>query len=316
VAALGIWAMDIAKRGFCQFEFHGLIKSVCKQKNGLAATLITTYFNSHDYLLNSENFMLKGKTALVTGSTSGIGLGIAQALAKQGANIVLNGFGDIEGSKAQVAALGVKVGYHGADMSKPAEIEDMMRFAAAEFGRVDILVNNAGIQHVARIENFPVERWDAIIAINMSSAFHATRLALPAMLAADEGRGWGRIINVASIHGLVASAEKSAYVTAKHGVVGLTKVTALENATTGVTCNAICPGWVLTPLVQKQVDAKALAQNISTEAATKQLLGEKEPSMQFTTPEELGALAVFFCSPAGNNVRGVAWNMDGGWTAQ
>ena len=256
--------------------------------------------------------MLKGKTALVTGSTSGIGLGIALALARQGANIVLNGFGDVEGPQAEVAALGVKVAYHGADMSKPAEIEAMMTFAAARFGRVDILVNNAGIQHVARIENFPIERWDAIIAINMSSAFHATRLALPAMQAAD----WGRIINVASIHGLVGSAEKSAYVAAKHGVVGLTKVTALENATTGVTCNAICPGWVLTPLVQKQVDTKAAAQGITNEAATKQVLGEKEPSLQFTSPEELGALAVFFCSPAGNNVRGVAWNMDGGWTAQ
>ena len=256
--------------------------------------------------------MLKGKTALVTGSTSGIGLGIAKALAQQGANIVLNGFGDVEGPKAEIAALGVKVAYHGADMSKPAEIEDMMNFAAAQFGRVDILVNNAGIQHVARIENFSVERWDAIIAINMSSAFHATRLALPAM----QGANWGRIINVASVHGLVASAEKSAYVTAKHGVVGLTKVTALENASTGITCNAICPGWVLTPLVQKQVDAKAAALSISVEEATKLLLGEKEPSRQFTTPQELGALAVFFCSPAGNNVRGVAWNMDGGWTAQ
>jgi len=256
--------------------------------------------------------MLKGKTALVTGSTSGIGLGIAKALARQGANIVLNGFGDVEGPKAEVAALGVQVGYHGADMSRPAEIEAMLAYAAKQFGRVDILVNNAGIQHVARIEDFPVERWDAIIAINLSSAFHATRLALPPMKAAN----WGRIINVASIHGLVASAEKSAYVAAKHGVVGLTKVTALENATTGVTCNAICPGWVLTPLVQKQVDAKALALAVSNEEATKLLLKEKEPSMQFTTPEELGELAVFFCSPAGNNVRGVAWNMDGGWTAQ
>ena len=256
--------------------------------------------------------MLKGKTALVTGSTSGIGLGIARALAAQGANIVLNGFGDVDGPRAAIAALGVQVGYHGADMSRPAEIEAMMTFAASTFGRVDILVNNAGIQHVARIENFPTERWDAVIAINLSSAFHATRLALPAMREAN----WGRIINLASVHGLVASAEKSAYVAAKHGLVGLTKVTALENATTGVTCNAICPGWVLTPLVQKQVDARAAAQGVSNEEATRQLLGEKEPSMQFTTPDELGALAVFLCSSAGNNVRGVAWNMDGGWAAQ
>lgn len=256
--------------------------------------------------------MLKGKTALVTGSTSGIGLGIAKALARQGANIVLNGFGDAEGPKAEVAALGVKVGYHGADMSKPAEIEAMMQYAAETFGRVDVLVNNAGIQHVAKIEDFPPERWDAIIAINLTSAFHATRLALPAMKKAN----WGRIINVASVHGLVASAEKSAYVAAKHGIVGLTKVTALETATTGVTCNAICPGWVLTPLVQKQVDAKAAALGVSNDEAKKQLLAEKEPSLQFTTPEELGELAVFFCSEAGKNVRGVAWNMDGGWAAQ
>ena len=256
--------------------------------------------------------MLTGKTALVTGSTSGIGLGIAKALARQGANIVLNGFGDAEGPKAEVAALGARVAYHGADMSKPAEIEAMMKFAAEQFGRVDILVNNAGIQHVAPVEDFPVEKWDAIIAINLSSAFHATRLALPAMKAAN----WGRVINVASVHGLVASAQKSAYVAAKHGIVGLTKVTALEHATTGVTCNAICPGWVLTPLVQKQVDAKAAAHGWTNAEATKALLGEKEPSMQFTTPEELGELAVFFCSPAGNNVRGVAWNMDGGWAAQ
>jgi 3-hydroxybutyrate dehydrogenase len=256
--------------------------------------------------------MLKGKTALVTGSTSGIGLGLAKALARQGANIVLNGFGDIEGPKSEVSALGVKVAYHGADMSKPAEIEDMMKFAAAQFGRVDILVNNAGIQHVAPVHDFPPEKWDAIIAINLSSAFHATRLALPAMRAAN----WGRIINVASVHGLVASAEKSAYVAAKHGLVGFTKTVALENATTGVTCNAICPGWVLTPLVQKQVDARATAGKISNDEATKQLRGEKEPSMQFTSPEELGELAVFFCSDAAKNVRGVAWNMDGGWVAQ
>ncbi len=256
--------------------------------------------------------MLANKTALVTGSTSGIGLGIAKALARQGANIVLNGFGDVDGPKAEIAALGAKVAYHGADMSKPADIEAMMAFAAQTFGQVDILVNNAGIQHVARVEDFPVERWDAVIAINLTSAFLTSRLALPAMRKAN----WGRIINVASVHGLVGSAEKSAYVAAKHGIVGLTKVTALENATSGVTCNAICPGWVLTPLVQKQVDAKAQAQGLSNEEATKQLLGEKEPSMQFTTPEELGELAVFFCSAAADNVRGVAWNMDGGWAAQ
>jgi 3-hydroxybutyrate dehydrogenase len=256
--------------------------------------------------------MLKGKTALVTGSTSGIGLGIAKALARQGANIVLNGFGDVEGPKSQVQSLGAKVAYHGADMSKPADIEDMMKFAAAEFGRVDILVNNAGIQHVAPVEDFPPEKWDQIIAINLSSAFHTTRLALPAMQKAN----WGRIINVASVHGLVASAQKSAYVASKHAIVGFTKVVALENATTGVTCNAICPGWVLTPLVQKQVDAKAAAQGLSNDEATRQLLGEKEPSLQFTTPEELGELAVFFCSDAAKNVRGAAWNMDGGWAAQ
>jgi len=256
--------------------------------------------------------MLSGKTALVTGSTSGIGLGIAKALAAQGANIVMNGFGDTEGPQAEIKALGVQVAYHGADMSKPSDIEAMHAFAQKTFGGVDILVNNAGIQHVAPVEDFPVERWDAIIAINLSSAFHTTRLALPDM----QKKNWGRIINVASVHGLVASAQKSAYVAAKHGIVGLTKVTALENATRNVTCNAICPGWVLTPLVQKQVDAKAAAMKISNEEATKLLLGEKEPSMQFTTPEELGALAVFFCSDAAKNVRGVAWNMDGGWAAQ
>ena len=256
--------------------------------------------------------MLKGKTALVTGSTSGIGLGIALQLARQGANILLNGFGDVEGAKADVARLGGRVSYHGADMSKPAEIEAMVRACEAEFGAIDILVNNAGIQHVANIEEFPADRWDAIIAINLSSAFHTTRHALPGMKA----RNWGRVINVASAHGLVASAQKSAYVAAKHGLVGFTKSAALECATTGITHNAICPGWVLTPLVQKQVDARAAAQGISNDEAKRQLLAEKQPSLQFTTPEQLGDLAVFLCSPAADNVRGVAWAVDGGWTAQ
>ncbi len=255
---------------------------------------------------------LKGKTALITGSTSGIGLGIAIELAKQGVNIVMNGFGDVEGAKAQVAALGVQVEYHGGDMSKPDEIEALMKFAAERFVGVDILVNNAGIQFVSSIEDFPVERWNAIIAINLSSAFHTTRLAVPHM----REKNWGRIINVASAHGLVASAGKSAYVAAKHGIVGLTKSVALETATTGVTCNAICPGWVLTALVQKQIDDRAAREKISVEQATKELLQEKEPSLQFTTPEQLGGMAVFLCSPAADNVRGQAWASDGGWTAQ
>jgi 3-hydroxybutyrate dehydrogenase len=256
--------------------------------------------------------MLKGKTALVTGSTSGIGLGIAKALAAQGANVMLNGFGDVDGPKAEVAALGVKVAYHGADMSRPAEIEAMVTACEAEFGGVDILVNNAGIQHVAAIEDFPPERWDAIIAINLSSAFHTMRCALPGMKA----RGWGRILNIASAHGLVASAQKSAYVAAKHGIVGLTKAGALETAPTGITVNAICPGWVLTPLVQKQVDARAEKDGCDQDEAKRRLLGDKQPSGQFVTPEQLGGLAVFLCSPAADQVRGVAWNMDGGWVAQ
>lgn len=263
----------------------------------------------------TETQMLKGKVAVVTGSTSGIGLGITRALASAGADILLNGFGareQIDALRNDLIKSGVKAVYNPADVSKIDEIEAMIAFATRELGRVDILVNNAGIQHTAPVEEFPVERWDAIIAINLSAAFHATRAALPQMKA----RGWGRIINIASVHGQVASPNKAAYVAAKHGLVGLTKVVALETATSGVTCNAICPGWVLTPLVQKQVDAKAAAQGISIEAATRQLLGEKEPSMQFTTPEELAELAVFFCSSAANNVRGVAWNMDGGWMAQ
>jgi 3-hydroxybutyrate dehydrogenase len=263
-----------------------------------------------------QSTMLQGKTALVTGSTSGIGLGIAQALAAQGANIVFNGFGDageIESLQHSTAdRYKVQTSYHGADMSKPDQIEALMRFAAEEFGKVDILVNNAGIQHVANIEDFPVEKWDAIIAINLTSAFHTTRLALPSMKA----QNWGRIINIASAHGLVASAQKSAYVAAKHGIVGLTKVTALETAQSGVTCNAICPGWVLTPLVQKQVDAKAEQGSIPLDQAKKELLMEKQPSGEFVTPEQLGALAVFLCSDAAAQVRGAAWNMDGGWIAQ
>ncbi len=256
--------------------------------------------------------MLKGKTALVTGSTSGIGLGIAKALAEQGANIMMNGFGEKDVAMAQVKAFGVEVDYHGADMSKPAEIEAMMHAAEKRFGAIDILVNNAGIQHVANIEDFPVDRWDAIIAINLSSAFHTTRMAMPGM----KQRNWGRIINLASVHGLVGSAQKSAYVAAKHGIVGLTKVIALETAQTGVTCNAICPGWVLTPLVQKQVDARAQKDQVNNEEAKKRLLSEKQPSGEFVTPEQLAALAVFFCSPAATQIRGVAWNMDGGWAAQ
>ena len=256
--------------------------------------------------------MIKGKTALVTGSTSGIGLGIAEALAREGANLMLNGFGDSQGALDRIRALGVKASYHGADMSRPADIEDMMRATEREFGGVDVLVNNAGIQHVALVEDFPVEKWDAILAINLSSAFHTLRLALPGM----RQRNWGRILNIASTHGLVASAQKSAYVAAKHGLVGLTKAAALETATTGITVNAICPGWVLTPLVQKQIDDRARAQGIPVEQAAASLLGDKQPSMQFTTPAQLGALAVFLCSDAAINVRGAAWNMDGGWVAQ
>jgi 3-hydroxybutyrate dehydrogenase len=260
--------------------------------------------------------MLKGKTALVTGSTSGIGLGIAQALAAQGANIVFNGFGEaaaIDRIQREVAAAhGVSTGYHGADMSKPAEIRAMMAFAAERFGAVDILVNNAGIQFISPVESFPEDRWDAIIAINLCSSFHTIKAALPAMKA----RNWGRIINLASVHGLVASANKSAYVAAKHGVVGLTKSVALETAGTGVTCNAICPGWVLTPLVQKQIDDRAATLKVSADEARRGLLGEKQPSMEFVTPEQLGALAVFLCSDAGAQVRGAAWNVDGGWYAQ
>ena len=255
---------------------------------------------------------LKGKTALVTGSTSGIGLGIAIGLAKQGVNIMANGFGEKDDALAQIKACGVEVDYHGADMSKPAEIEELIKATEKRFGSLDILVNNAGIQHTANIEDFPADKWDAIIAINLSSAFHTIHHALPGM----KKRNWGRIINIASVHGLVASTQKVAYIAAKHGIIGLTKVAALENARTGITCNAICPGWVLTPLVQKQVDARAQREGISNDAAKQALLSEKQPSGEFVTPEHLAALAVFLCGPDASEVRGVAWNMDGGWVAQ
>jgi 3-hydroxybutyrate dehydrogenase len=256
--------------------------------------------------------MLKGKTALVTGSTSGIGLGIAKVLAANGANIVLNGFGDVDAARAAFRGSAGELGYHAADMSKPEQIADMIDYATRTMGRIDILVNNAGIQHVANIEDFPVDKWDAIIAINLSSAFHTTRLALPAMRA----RNWGRILNIASVHGLVASAAKSAYVAAKHGLVGLTKAVALETATSGISVNAICPGWVLTPLVQLQVDARAANDGVDAEEAKRRLLAEKQPSLGFTTTEQLGELALFLCSPAADNIRGVAFNVDGGWLAQ
>jgi 3-hydroxybutyrate dehydrogenase len=260
--------------------------------------------------------MLKGKTALVTGSTSGIGLATARALAADGAHLMLNGFGDpaaIEKIHAGIEKeFGVKARYSPADMSKPAEIAEMIRATEKEFGALDVLVNNAGIQHVANIEDFPVEKWDAVIAINLTSSFHSIRAAVPGM----KKRKWGRIINIASAHGLVASVQKVAYVSAKHGLVGMTKVVAMETANDGVTCNAICPGWVLTPLVQKQIDARAAAAGISTREAEIALLSEKQPMHQFTKPESIGALAVFLCSDAAATITGSAYSIDGGWVAQ
>lgn len=260
--------------------------------------------------------MLKGKSAIITGSTSGIGKGIAEALASAGANVMLNGFGDTAEIERQRAALAssakVEVAYHPADMSKPADVRDMVATAQKRFGAVDVLVNNAGIQHVAPVEQFPEDRWDAVLAINLSSAFHTTKAALPGMRA----RKWGRIINIASAHGLVASAEKSAYVAAKHGILGLTKTVALETAGSGITCVAICPGWVLTPLVQKQIDAKAAAENLSPEAAKMALLGEKQPSKEFTTVEQIAQTVLFLCSPAADQITGSAISLDGGWIAQ
>ena len=260
--------------------------------------------------------MLKAKTAVVTGSTSGIGLAIAQAFAKEGANIVINGFGDkaaIEKERAGIEKeFGVKAIYSGADMTKPAEIAEMIKTAEQTFGSVDVLVNNAGIQYVAKVEDFPIEKWDAVIATNLSAAFHTTRAALPGM----KKRKWGRIINIASAHGLVASGEKAAYVAAKHGIVGLTKVVAIEAANDGVTCNAICPGWVLTPLVQQQIEARAKAEGKTVEQAKNELVAEKQPMLQFTTPESIGALAVFLSGDSAATITGSAYSIDGGWTAQ
>lgn len=260
--------------------------------------------------------MLKGKVALVTGSTSGIGLGIATAFAQQGADIVLNGFGDaadIEKLRSELASKhGVKVIYDGADLSKGAAVRELVENTVRQLGRIDILVNNAGIQHTALIEDFPADKWDAILALNLSAVFHGTAAALPHM----KKQGSGRIINIASAHGLVASASKSAYVAAKHGVVGFTKVTALETAGQGITANAICPGWVRTPLVEKQITALAEKNGVDQEAAARELLSEKQPSLQFVTPEQLGGTAVFLASDAAAQITGTTVSVDGGWTAR
>lgn len=260
--------------------------------------------------------MLAGRTAVVTGSTSGIGLGIAKALAYQNCDIMLNGFGDqreIEDLRRGMAEeFGVEVAYSPADLSSPAEARGLIEEATATLGKVDIVVNNAGIQHTAPIEEFPDDRWDAIIAINLSSAFHTIKAALPGM----RERGWGRIVNTASAHGLVASVQKAGYVAAKHGIVGLTKVVALETAEVDITCNAVCPGWVRTPLVERQIEAIAETKGISIEEASRELLGAKQPSMSFVTPEQLGAMVVFLCTGAASQITGASLTMDGGWTAQ
>ncbi|MGI9452516.1 MAG: 3-hydroxybutyrate dehydrogenase [Geminicoccaceae bacterium] len=259
---------------------------------------------------------LRGKAAIVTGSTSGIGLGIAEAFANAGMNVVLNGFGDrtaIEETRSKVEEIhGVQVLYSSADMTKPSEIRDMVDQARTAFGAVDVLVNNAGIQHVEAIETFPSEKWDAIIAINLSSAFHTIK----AVLADMKTRRSGRIINIASAHGLVASPFKSAYVAAKHGIVGLTKTVALEVAEHGVTVNAICPGYVLTPLVEKQIPETARARSLSEDEVKRDVLLTAQPTKQFVTTEQIGALAVFLCSNAGASMTGTALPVDGGWTAQ
>lgn len=260
--------------------------------------------------------MLKGKSALITGSTSGIGLGVARNLAAQGCNVMLNGLGDaatIETIRAGTEQEhGVKVRYNGADLARPDEIGKLVEETIAQFGGIDILVNNAGIQHAAPTDEFPAEKWDALIAVNLSSAFHAIRHALPHM----KRSGWGRIINTASVHGLVASPNKPAYVAAKHGLVGLTKVVALETAGSGITCNAICPGWTRTELIEPQIVARAKELGVDTEEGGRSLLAEKQPSRQFVTVEQLGQLVVFFCSEAAAQITGVAIPIDGGWTAQ
>ncbi|MCE4554785.1 3-hydroxybutyrate dehydrogenase [Pelomonas cellulosilytica] len=260
--------------------------------------------------------MLNGKTALVTGATSGIGLGIAQTLAAQGANLVINGFGEPAAIEALTKELaqrhGVDVVHSGADMARPADVEAMVAQCVERFGSIDIAVNNAGIQYVSPIEDFPTEQWDRVLAIDLSAAFHLMRVALPHM----RTRGWGRIVNIASAHGLVASTTKAAYVAAKHGLIGLTKVAALETATTGITCNAVCPGWVLTPLVQKQIDEGALRDGVSVDEAKARLLAAKQPSLEFATPEQIGGVVAFLCSPAADQIRGATLSVDGGWTAQ
>jgi 3-hydroxybutyrate dehydrogenase len=259
--------------------------------------------------------MLRTKTALVTGSTSGIGLGIAEALAAAGANVVLNGFGDAEEIEALRAGLaqrhGVEVRYEGADMSQPAAIDAMMQRVMGEFGCVDLLVNNAGIQHVAPVDEFPVDRWNAILAINLSAAFHTTRLALPAM----KHKGRGRIVNVASAHALVASPYKSAYVAAKHGIAGFTKAVALEVAEAGITVNAVCPGYVLTPLVQQQIPATAKARGISEDAVVRDVLLAAQPTKRFVQVSEVAALTLHLCSDAAASITGAVLPVDGGWTA-
>ena len=258
---------------------------------------------------------LAGKVALVTGSTSGIGLGIARALAAEGADVVLNGLGvaaEIGKIREQIAGeFGVKASFSPADMTRPKSIAEMIAATIAESGRLDILVNNAGIQHVAPLDQFPVDKWDQILAINLTSAFHTTRLALPAM----RQNGFGRIINIASTHGLVASPFKAAYVTAKHGIVGLTKVTALETAEEAITCNAICPGYVYTPLVEAQIDGQAKAHGISRDQVIRDVLLAQQPNKRFTTVEELGALTVFLSTEAAASITGIALPVDGGWTA-